>query len=829
MRAPWGKIDRMTGESHHLIHHSADVAAVFHELLLLPGFRTRLETATGAPVDDDAITCLSALAFLHDVGKLAPAFQAKGWPAGHGITPRDHLRCGWRWLAQEDPSDCLDGCALHLIQWPEIEEWFNVLFAHHGQPVANPGENWASKAFADPADYRWKDAERQMGQAMRAWFPQILTAFPPQPDPRLAHYIAGLLALADWIGSDRSVFGFLADYDPDYYHKARALARDRLRVIQLDTRPVRLRGQADWALLSDHPNPRPAQQKLAEIALTEPLVILEAETGSGKTEAALWRFARLYQAGLVDSLYFAVPTRAAARQLQARVNRALKRMFADPAPEAVLAIPGQMLAGEAQGIRLPGFQTRWDDGDAPARWAAEHATRYLAAQIAVGTVDQAMMAGLQVKHAHMRGAVLTRSLMVIDEIHASDSWMTRIQQDLVEGHLALGGHVLLMSATLGSAARAGWCGVPLPSFAMAGQAPYPAVWTRSTCHPVAPDRRRKTIALQVLDRWSGADAAQLAVRAARQGARVLVIRNTVDRARETWRACVDTAPELVLTLDGLPTLHHSRFAAEDRARLDQRVEEVMGQGARGCGMIVVGTQTLEQSLDIDADFLITDLAPMDVLLQRIGRLHRHDRARPAGFEQARVVVLAPPQGLGPLTQMPENGLGAITTAASLSGVYTDIAGLAATLQAIREQSVWIIPDMNRALVEAATHPERLQVIAATNGWEDYLRRMTGTALAQMQGAALVTLDRSQPIPDSFPSDEAVRTRLGEEGVILTLPDGTIGPFGTAITRLALPVHWSRGISDGGEVSVTPGPVLTIRTEDRHFHYGPDGLAQVKNT
>src|SRR5690606_25694213 len=113
----------------------------------------------------------------------------------------------------------------------------------------------------------WKASERQMGRAMLAWFPQIATAAPPQPVPRLAHHFAGVLALADWIGSDRSVFGFVPDHDPHYYAKARGLARARLREIQLDTAPATLRGRADWNLLSDHPQPRAAQQKLAEIPL----------------------------------------------------------------------------------------------------------------------------------------------------------------------------------------------------------------------------------------------------------------------------------------------------------------------------------------------------------------------------------------------------------------------------------------------------------------------------------------------------------------------------------------------------------------------------------
>lgn len=205
MREPWGKPDLPTGDSHHLIYHSADVAAVVHELLLLPSFRSHLEAAAGVRVDDDGIACLAALAFLHDVGKLAPAFQAKGWPAGHGITPRDHLRCGWRWLKREEPDNGLDGNAVHIVRWPGIQEWFKVLFAHHGQPIAEPRESWATAAFNDPIDYSWKASEPQIGRAMSAWFPESAAAAPPEPVPRLAHHSAGLLALADWIGSDRGI------------------------------------------------------------------------------------------------------------------------------------------------------------------------------------------------------------------------------------------------------------------------------------------------------------------------------------------------------------------------------------------------------------------------------------------------------------------------------------------------------------------------------------------------------------------------------------------------------------------------------------------------
>jgi len=827
----WGKTDRVSRETHHLAHHSADVAAVLISLFQLPTFRARADTAVGRAISGDEIACLGALAFLHDIGKIATGFQAKGWDGLPAVTRRDHLRCGWRWLIHsDDPEEALDGNAGLIAGWDDILEWFRLLFAHHGRPVEDPGLGWGADAFDRVGAYDPRTAEREMGQCLLRWFPEICTHAPPPLTPAFAHFFAGILALADWLGSDRRAFDFVSELDEDYWTKTLNKAQTWLAEIGLDARTQALGRQADWQLISDFPTPRKAQEVVAQVPAKERLVILEAETGAGKTEAALWRFAKLYEAGEVDALYFAVPTRAAARQLQARVNAAAARMFRAPAPEAILAVPGQALAGEARGSRLPGFEVRWDDTEAvtPTRWAAEHATRYLAAQIAVGTVDQVMLGGLKVKHAHLRGAAMSRSLVVIDEVHASDAWMTAIQQSLLTAHMALGGHVMLMSATLGSVTRAAWRSEDAPDLDAAVAAPYPAIWTATDCHPAAgTDDSQKAVSVRVETGWSGREAANIAVDAARKGARVLVIRNTVDRARETFEACLSAAPELLFAANGRPTLHHSRFAAEDRALLDARVEEEFGKRAAGVACILVGTQTLEQSLDIDADLLVTDLCPMDVLLQRIGRLHRHARGRPDGFVEPRALVLCPESGLDPLTHTPENGLGAFDKAVSLSGVYLDVPGLAATMEQIKAHPVWRIPAMNRALVEAATHPDALEHIAHRQGWEGYRARVIGKTIAETLGAENVVLDRRQPFPDSFPDDEAVRTRLGEEGALLTLPDGVTGPFGTPIRTIALPAHWSRGITGEDEVRATDEGLLTITVGSRGFIYDTAGLRPVE--
>ncbi len=256
--------------------------------------------------------------------------------------------------------------------------------------------------------------------------------------------------------------------------------------------------------------------------------------------------------------------------------------------------------------------------------------------------------------------------------------------------------------------------------------------------------------------------------------------------------------------------------------LDEAVEFAIGKDSAKGGRIVIGTQTLEQSLDLCADLLITDLCPMDVLLQRVGRLHRHRRPRPSGFEEAHAVVLCPETGLDPLVTRQENGLGANPDGPSLAGIYVDVPGLAATLSEIEERPIWRIPDMNRSLVEAATHPEALDRIAEARGWQSYRQRVTGRALAEMQTAKLAILDRTKPLAP-FPDDQILRTRLGESGVVLQLPEGTIGAFGKPVRTMSLPAHWSRGMTGEEVVAVEAGPPISMTVSDMVLTYGPEGL------
>jgi CRISPR-associated endonuclease/helicase Cas3 len=548
--------------------------------------------------------------------------------------------------------------------------------------------------------------------------------------------------------------------------------------------------------------PHPIQISAGDIG-DERLVVIEAETGAGKSEAALWHFHRLFQADLVDGLYFALPTRIAATQMHERVTRAANTMFGgDFAP--VLAVPGYLKVGDAIGRRLPGWQTLWpDDADestVAARWAAEHPKRFLTAPIAVGTVDQVLLSGLQVAHAHLRAAALARSLLVVDEVHASDHYMRELLRIVVRNHTAIGGRVLLMSATLGSSARVAFNNSDAIPLDQASRVPYPAVTKGRTLEGVAGTGRSKTVTVDTR-RVIAAPAAiaTLALDAATKGATVVVVRNQVRDAVATQQALeVLAGPgcDALFRAAGIVTLHHGRFARPDRKLLDDEVTCQLGRSRPSAPRIIVGAQTLEQSLDIDADLLITDLCPMDVLLQRIGRLHRHERTRPVDFEEPEVIVLIPEQrDLSGLRRRPMNGLGHWP---DRDGIYDDVRVLEATLALLEHHVQLEIPAMNRYLVEHATHEQALAKIACAHGWEDENHRYQGQRSIAGSLAHAHGLDMARPFDEKlvFPvAEERVRTRLGLDDRVLRLRSPVRSPFGAEIDALSIPGWMAHDLSD----------------------------------
>jgi CRISPR-associated endonuclease/helicase Cas3 len=871
----WGKLAETPGqprEWHPLLHHCADVAACAEALLDRTVLNDRLARLAGLrTLDEVQVARLAVLAALHDIGKFNHGFQAKcgDLPV---LTKRGHVREVLA-LFTDDRFAAYQGRLVDALPTPELEAWasspytaFELLVAaicHHGRPYAcEPPPNfnehiWKPHPLGDPfvgiAD---------LVAAARRWFPRAFEpgGAPFTPDPDFQHGYAGLVMLADWLGSHRDFFPFSDDINADRMTFARARARLALRETGLDASLARgLLGpnRPTFASISPYPTMQPAQEATGELSLATggSLTILEAETGSGKTEAALLRYAQLFHAGSVDGLYFALPTRTAATQIHTRVHEAVRRAFpGDDAPPVLLAVPGYLKVDDHEGKRLPEFRVLWNDDEKERMryrgWAAENTKRYLAGAVVIGTIDQVLLSTLMTSHAHLRATALTRQLLVVDEVHASDAYMNRLLEEVLAFHLRAGGHAFLMSATLGADARTrllnavGAASSPSP-YHDATVAPYPLLThlepgAAAVAIAVPHRGRTRTITPRLLP--IAADPAAIAAEAlaaAREGARVLVVRNLVGEcvaAQEALEAAAERAGEghLLFRVGDVVAPHHSRFARADRRLLDAAVEASFGKGRpEGHGCVLVATQTVEQSLDLDADLLLTDLCPMDVLLQRIGRLHRHERppeARPLAYRAPIVGVLVPRErDLGTFI-LPQSGkpLGPH----GYGTVYEDLRVLEATWRACASNPAFQIPADNRRLVEAATHPEALASITSELGdrWEKHKTHLRGGQATDRGCAERVLINRALPFGEARFLDKEevgkVTSRLGDDDRAITFTKPVPGPFSEPVQALVLPHHMLRGAPDDplAPIAATAHPGgLTFRYGDAFYRYDRLGL------
>ncbi|MDE0104386.1 MAG: CRISPR-associated helicase Cas3' [Bryobacterales bacterium] len=840
-----------------LVDHSIDVTAVAEALLRLPTVRSRLEALAGRALDDTDTARLCFLAGLHDAGKVNHGFQAKlrsEWPQAGHIAPI------WAAMRKKRSYDPLERRAIHHIgsalmkrhwrTWFEdkeaVREFWGVILAHHGSlpsEFLHVGPDiWRRKGSYDPISALVDLAavvSRMTPAALRDGGPKLPSA------ARFQHAFAGLVTLADWLGSDDTVFRYPSAGSPSREERIPWARRQAANVLErrgIDPRCGRaaaMQQPDDFsALFPGLASPRPAQQELlgAPLPKAGQVIVLEAETGSGKTEAALIHFLRLFRAGEVDGLYFALPTRAAAVQIHGRIAGMVGRWLGAAAPPVGLAVPGYLRVDDLKGTRLPDeYAVLWPDHGHDRGWAVENPKRYLSGAVMVGTIDQVLLSGVRVRHAPFRSGPLLRLLLCVDEVHASDAYMATLLRNVLNQHIASGGHALLMSATLGSLARMRFLSDRVeahqePTASAAALAPFPSIQRSGDEDPIplpGSGSRAKLIAVDLRD-WSTDEHYLLTemATAAGDGAIVLFIRNRVDDAVTAVRQ-LEAIGAPLLRCRWVVAPHHSRYAAEDRRRLDRALEEAFRN--RG-GVIAVTTQTAEQSLDIDADWLVTDIAPGDVLLQRIGRLHRHDRRRPPGYEAARVTVQAPTQHRLAETLDDRGVVAGKAAALGLGTVYENLVGILATRKWLEARDEIRVPQDNRALVEAATHRQALDDLAQTLGdpWRFHREDVEGRGLGNAQSAHVICVDWEEPLVDNQPPpdlDERHVTRLGLKDRSITLECPMPGPFGRPVQTFKVPgwmVPDEPGDADVCDVA-SGGGEIRFRIGSKGFCYSRFGL------
>ena len=596
-----GKSARDFGPEHPAIYHMLDVAAVAERLLM------------HSPAPPAQKAALSLLVALHDLGKIGDGFRNMirlGKPQG-----ARHWELTEAWLFSDERL------AGRLHADPDV--WRTLIAAvagHHGGP--------SKRAERDFAVYRrgaGAAAARDVPAAIEAlsalWPDASLAGLTPKDARKLSWSLAGLTVVADWVGSNQDWFpAHLPILSPaDYLSDTRNRAKRAVAAAGLLAAPPRAGALFDFA-------PRPMQSAAQTIALPDRpmLIFVEDETGSGKTEAAFILTQRLLLAGRGRGVFFALPTMATADAMFARAEAVMGRLFAQP--KLALAHGRARLSVPFQG--LVDRPTISDEDVTCTPWLADDRRRALLADIGVGTVDQALLGVMPTRYSTVRMWGLASKILIVDEAHevSGDHYMAQLLAALLRAHAAQGGSAILLSATLPLGQRtalarafAEGAGLDWPDDANPS---YPSLSIpggdarRDIGQAPGPKGR------VLVERLPSAEAAvDLLAEAVARGAACVWVRNAVDEAIAAVEA---------LRARGVDaSLLHARFALCDRKRIEAAELARFGRAGPGrAARVLVATQILESSLDLDFDVMVSDLAPIAALIQRAGRLWRHMAERP---------------------------------------------------------------------------------------------------------------------------------------------------------------------------------------------------------
>jgi CRISPR-associated helicase Cas3/CRISPR-associated endonuclease Cas3-HD len=659
---------------HQHLDDAAGVAGLLVDEWVSPQVLARIaRDLHGGVTDVRALVCW--LAGVHDVGKASPAFASKV-PilagrmsryslATHAAIERDpkrreatHALVGHvavrDWLVRE-----------HGFERHRLATWLgSVVGSHHGVPpessqfglIRDRTDLVGAGAWASARDAILDRTTGRVGgrDVVASWASASLT----QPSLVL---LTAIVVVADWISSNSDLFPLWPVHEGD----------DSL--IEPDDRRTARRLEAGWAQLGLPPRwaaealgtdldqvfrdrfrrptgaVRPVQVAAVETVQTQRapgMVLIEAPMGSGKTEAALLAAEELAHRSGADGCFIALPTQATSDAMFGRVLRWLEVLpgRVDGAQLSVNLAHGKAALNDMfTGLAPHGrFTYIGDDEDADGpliahQWMTGRKKAMLAAFV-VGTIDQLLFGALKSRHLMLRHLALAGKVVIIDEVHAYDVYMSQYLDRVLHWLGSYGVPVVLLSATLPVQRRAELLQAyestesimddddPYPVVHGSGGVPLRRIELTGDGTAIAVDRLPDDLdtLISYLRRHLSA------------GGCAAVVRNTVTRVQETAdRLVAEFGVEHV-------TVNHSRFLSCDRARTDRALLAAFGppgESQRPALHIVVASQVLEQSLDVDFDLLITDLAPMDLVLQRAGRLHRHDRSRPAPVSAARCGVV----------------------------------------------------------------------------------------------------------------------------------------------------------------------------------------------
>jgi CRISPR-associated endonuclease/helicase Cas3 len=655
----WGKADpayTLEQKWHPLGYHCLDVAAVGMAYLK----RSSLLKACCGLLNCSEQAFLSWSVFLlalHDLGKFSEAFQAqrpdlilelqKREPDLTKIYSERHDSLGfWLW------DDYLVDEVLLKIGIDDsrntqrsLKCWLLAVTGHHGMPPKT-NRGCADSFFSKEDKQAAADFAKVMGKLLLTDEARRIPSNVGAKDfqhfsETMSWWFAGVTVLADWLGSNTLFFPYKSPstYLEKYWEYAQGQATEALAHSGITPAAIE-KGRSLKELFEKIQEATPLQQWAVSVVIPQApqIFLLEDVTGAGKTEAAMMLAYRLMEQGLAEGFFIGLPTMATANAMYKRVAEVYQKLFAGNA-NLVLAHGHKKLVEEFAAsilpIGTPEQDTAQQDETASAHcsaWLADHSKRALLASAGIGTIDQALLAVLHSKHQSLRLLGLFNKVLIVDEVHACDAYMHGVLEVLLEFHARTGGPVILLSATLPSRMKQAL----LNAYAK-GRNQSAAPVLQSDAYPLATRwhdgqtvlledalASRSCVSRTVQVHYEADDEKVFAhiIAALQQGQCVGWIRNTVaDAMVACERLSKIISPEKIL-------LFHARFALRDRLDKEAQVLKLFDESSTQqdrCGRLMIATQVAEQSLDVDFDVLITDLAPIDRVLQRAGRLQRHVR------------------------------------------------------------------------------------------------------------------------------------------------------------------------------------------------------------
>lgn len=640
--------------------HAQDTAGMMENLCrrwLPRAVWERLEQEIG---EDTALRFCCLLALLHDIGKQTALFQTniQVHLADYALctleVPRDQ-----RFYRNHNVPHARAGEAV-LLKYGFPASFAAIVGAHHGKPQdggADIAIEESPRCFygTDRPNAAWETCWRQTIAAALA---QCGFASPdelPAVSMSAQMLLTGLLIMADWLASNTAYFPLLLTEErgsPECYPARVDAAWDEIAL----TEPWESENFGmDDALFAEEFGFSPNEvQKMVldavENTVSPGIFILEAGMGSGKTEAALAAAELLAQRTNSGGLFFGLPTQATANGLFDRVRHWAEYQSADGRHGIRLAHGASALNAEYQELFCGSANISDDEeGGLVGHSWFEGRKQALLAEFVIGTVDQLLMASLQSKHLMLRHLGLAGKVVIIDEVHSYSHHMNAYLDRTLTWLGEYGAPVVVLSATLPEARR-----TALVQAYLQGRS------HRSKRRPAEEADWQHSLSYPLLTWTDGLDVQQTSVQVAAPPKTVEIGRETIENLSERLQTdladggcagiivnTVRRAQALAARLrEALPEMRvivfHSQFVAADRARREQELLELVGKRstpAQRDKLVVVGTQVIEQSLDLDFDVLFTDLCPMDLLLQRIGRLHRHERIRPDRLRTPRCFVM----------------------------------------------------------------------------------------------------------------------------------------------------------------------------------------------